>query len=180
MIPNIRLGTASRMQKTRTQLWKRMSIILNVGTLHRHGRSIRPQRADAALHARNLPSRGSGERVVLTVRTLLRVVPRQHLQCQTRCQPCRVHQVRSDIGLAWISRIYPLELARPKFGRRGEPSGTKERTAPNASEPSLPLSSSTHAYASMLSTQRSFVFGPADERRSFRSLGNGTTSAMLC
>ena len=69
-----------------------------------------------------------------------------------------------------MSRIYPLALARPRFGRRGEPSGTSERTAPIASEPSLPLSLSTHAYASMLSIHRSFVFGPAAARSFFSSL----------
>ena len=70
--------------------------------------------------------------------------------------------------LTWMSRIYAFALPRPKFGSRGEPSGTSERTAP--SPPSFPLSSSTHAYGSIVSTQRSFVFGPAAARRSFRSL----------
>ena len=69
-----------------------------------------------------------------------------------------------------MSSKYPFALARPRLGRRGEPSGTRERTAPSESPPLVSLSSSMQAYGSKLSTTRSFVCGPAARRRYVRIL----------
>ncbi len=92
------------------------------------------------------------------------------------CQPpervCMFHHP-AGIGHTWMSRMYAFALPRPRFGRSGESSGTRERTAPNA--PDLPLSLSTQAYGSIVSTQRSLVFGPEAARRSFSSLSIPTS-----
>ena len=92
-----------------------------------------------------------------------------------RCAPfsnCHARMTTTE-ALTEISRMYPFELARPRFGKSGEPSGTSERTAPSDSAEPAPfilLSSSTHAYGSRLSTIRSFVCGPAARRRWARML----------